>query len=79
VSTMRPVRDRLVFEYETERVEWIRSSRVRIRACWIHLQGGPADQSRLSVEILPDEVRVHGEDGRYLPVWDTEVYLWRPG
>ena len=80
MSVLRSMRDRLIVEWDVERLDFI----LAMPAIWrerraFRLVGGPADGLTVEGWACPDAVFVDGEDGRYLPLFPdyAEMHWWR--
>lgn len=68
---------RLTLEYDLDRVEFIRASRVPLPPTLITLIGGPCDGYQRLCDIVPDLLLVDDEGGRYAPLAaEPSTYVW---
>lgn len=78
MSVLRSAVDRLEFDFDLERVEFIRSSRVPLAERSIRLEGGPCAGLTRTMSIAPDTIILPGE-GLYLPLLaEPTTYVWMP-
>lgn len=72
--------ERLVAEYDLERVELIRSARIPREPTLVALRDGPCDGYTQSFDIAPDLLRLDEPEGRYVPLLvEPTTYVWLGG